>query len=352
MSSPIPRRRFLAGLPALGLVPAIAAAPGSEPLRHVLFGSCLNTHEHPMLDRTLTLPRDLFIFMGDNIYADKGGLPMMRDKYALLKQSRFFQGLRAKGNVVATWDDHDFGLNDGGADYADRKQAQLEFWNWLDEPLDSPRRAKEGVYDVQMFGPRGQRVQVITLDTRYFRSPLKRVPKEQALVGGPYVANEDASTTMLGDAQWQWLEAMLQQPAEVRLIVSSVQFAADVHGGECWANMPHERKRMMDVLRRTRANGVLILSGDRHWCEFSRLDDVAGYPLYDLTSSSMTQVHPRGTPTANAHRSLQKTHHVPNVGHLEIDWKGADTTIAARIVDVDGKAPIEHRIKLSELRTV
>ena len=58
--------------------------------------------------------------MGDNIYADKGGLPMMREKYGLLKQSRFFQGLRAKGALVATWDDHDYGQNDGGADYAQK----------------------------------------------------------------------------------------------------------------------------------------------------------------------------------------------------------------------------------------
>ena len=52
--------------------------------------------------------------MGDNIYADKGGIPMMREKYALLKQSRFFQGLKNKP-ILATWDDHDFGLNDGGS---------------------------------------------------------------------------------------------------------------------------------------------------------------------------------------------------------------------------------------------
>src|SRR3954452_6610794 len=107
MTSSIPRRRFIAGLPALGLVPGALASVthATEPLQHIVFGSCLDTHEHPMLDRTLTLPRDLFIFMGDNIYADKGGLAIMRERYALLKQSLFFQDLRAKGALVATWDD-------------------------------------------------------------------------------------------------------------------------------------------------------------------------------------------------------------------------------------------------------
>lgn len=350
MSSTLPRRRFLAGLPALGLVPHAVAAPNTEPLHHIVFGSCLDTHEHPMLDRTLTLPRDLFIFMGDNVYADKGGLPMMREKYALLKQSRFFQGLRAKGAIVATWDDHDFGQNDGGAGYAQKKEAQKEFWDWLDEPADSPRRAREGVYDVQTFGPEGRRVQVILLDTRYFRSPLKRVPKERAMIGGPYVATDDTATTMLGEAQWRWLEDTLKQPAELRLLVSSIQFAAEVHGGECWANLPHEQQRMMDVLRRTQASGVLILSGDRHWCEFSRLDGPTGYPIYDFTSSSMTQKHPRGTPTPNRSRFLPKTYHVPNVGHIGIAWEGNDAAVTVKIVDVEGRTQIEHALRLSELQ--
>ncbi len=350
MSSSIPRRRFLAGLPALGFVPSLMGAQTEEPLRHIVFGSCLDTHDHPMLDRTLTLPRDLFLFMGDNVYADKGGLPMMRDKYALLKQSRFFQGLRAQGALLATWDDHDFGKNDGGADYEHKKEAQHEFWNWLDEPLESPRRSREGVYDAHIFGPEGKRVQIIMLDTRYFRSALKRLPKEQALIGGPYTAAEETQATMLGEAQWAWLEGVLRQPAELRLIVSSIQFAAELHGGECWANLPHEQQHMLHLLKRTKASGVLILSGDRHWCEYSRMDGVLSYPLYDFTSSSMTQKHPRGAPTPNKFRFSRDTYHVPNVGHLEVDWQDHDTIITVKIMGIEGPAKIEHRVKLSELQ--
>lgn len=348
----LPRRRFLAGLPVLGLAAQAAVAAVEEPLQHIVFGSCLDTHEHPMLDRTLTLPRDLFIFMGDNVYADKGGVPMMKDKYALLKQSRFFQGLRGKGKILATWDDHDFGVNDGGADYAHKKEAQVEFWNWLDEPADSVRRRKEGVYDAHTFGPEGRRVQVIMLDTRYFRSQLKKTSKDKALMGGSYVATDDVSTTMLGDAQWQWLEQTLREPAELRLIVSSIQFVPELHGGECWANMPHEQQRMLEVLKRTRAAGVVFLSGDRHWCEFSRIDGPSGYPLWDFTSSSMTQNHPRGTPTPNQYRNLPKTYHLPNVGLLKIDWGAKDPAVTVQIVGVDGATPLEQRVSLSQLQPV
>ena len=135
-----------------------AAHTEDKPLQHILFGSCLDTHEHPMLDRTLTLPCDLFLFLGDNVYADKdgGGLERMREKYRLLKTSRFFQGLHAKTPILATWDDHDYGINDGGADFPLKREAQEEFWNWLDEPAGSAQRRQEGVYHSRVFGPAGR----------------------------------------------------------------------------------------------------------------------------------------------------------------------------------------------------
>ncbi len=330
------RRRFLAGLPAIGLLAAHAA---EEPaLQDIIFGSCLDTHDHPMLDRTLTLPRDLFIFMGDNIYADKGGIPMMQEKYALLKNSRFFLGLQNKP-ILATWDDHDFGENDGGGSYPHKKEAQVEFWNWLDEPATSPRRQQEGVYHAQTFGTVGRRVQVVMLDTRYFRSALKKVPKDKAMLGGAYVSTDDTAATMLGAAQWRWFEQVLQQPAELRLIVSSIQFAPEVHGGECWANMPHEQQQLLKLLQ---GQTAVILSGDRHWCEFSNNG------VFDFTTSSMTQKHPRGTPTPNKNRCVPTTYHLPNVGHLRIDWAAA--TIAVKVIGADGGTKIEQTLPFRELQ--
>ena len=332
----------------------VAVAPplrAAEPLvSHIAFGSCIDTPEHPMLDRALTLPMNVFLLMGDNIYADTQDMAVMRAKYDALKASTFFRELRRKVPVLATWDDHDFGANDAGADYPKRREAQAEFLRWLDEPADSPRRQREGVYDARVFGPPGKRVQVILLDTRYFRSPLQRVPRaEQKAIGGVYVPNPDRSTTMLGEAQWRWLEAQLKVPAELRLIVSSIQFVSEFSGAEAWANLPHEKQRMLDLLRATQASGVLFLSGDRHWCELSRMEG-PGYPLYDLTASALTQKHPRGTPSENRYRALPTTYHDVNVGHLHIDWSASDPALTLKIIDVAGVARMEHALRLSELR--
>ena len=319
-------------------------------LSDIVFGSCLDQTEHPMLDRTLMIPMDLFLFLGDNIYADTSDMEVMRRKYDALKKSRFFQSLRHKTPLMATWDDHDFGPNDGGANYAKRRESQQQFYNWLDEPADSPRRQQEGVYSSGLFGPEKKRIQIIMLDTRYFRSALKQGAHNVVPSGGKYVPDQNPDSTILGAAQWAWLEQELLKAADLRLIGSSIQFVPSAHGGECWANFPHQRERMLELIARTKAHGIVFLSGDRHWCEVSRVDGPLGYPLYDFTASSMTQVHPRGTPTPNDYRFLKKTYHQPNVGRLHIDWQLDDPSLSFQIVDVAGATQLEHQIQLSELR--
>ena len=344
----MPNRFFL----LLGLSLAFALRlPAADVVSDIAVGSCIKRVDHPMLERALTLPMDLFLLIGDNIYADTQDMAVMRAKYDALKHSRFFRELRAKVPVLATWDDHDFGANDVGADYPKRRESQEEFLRWLDEPADSPRRQREGVYEARVFGPAGKRVQIVLLDTRYFRSPLQRVARpEEKRLGGAYIPNPDRAATMLGDEQWRWLGEQLKVPAELRVLVSSIQFVSEFSGAEAWANLPREKQRMLDLIRTTKAAGVIFLSGDRHWCELSRMPGPLGYPLYDLTASSLTEPHPRGTPTENRYRALPTTYHDVNVGHLHIDWEAPDPAVALKIVDVAGETRIAHTLRLSELR--
>ena len=101
----------------------------------------------------------------------------MRAKYAKLAAMPGFKALRESVPILATWDDHDLGVNDGGSDYPKKVESQKIFLDFFGDPEDSPRRKQPGVYDAKVFGPEGKRVQVIMLDTRYFRSsPLKKKP--------------------------------------------------------------------------------------------------------------------------------------------------------------------------------
>ena len=215
--------------------------PDPTLVRDVVFGCCLKTFEHPMLDRTVTLPMDCFVFLGDNVYADTMNPEALRRKYDELKHSPFFRALKAKAPILATWDDHDYGADDSGASWPTKIESQREFVDWIEAPPDSPLRRRPGIYDAHVFGPPGRRLQILILDTRYFRSRLKYGFREPVPGGGPYAPNPDPSATLLGSAQWYWLEEQLRAPAELRLVASSIQFAAEFHGGEAWANFHASR---------------------------------------------------------------------------------------------------------------
>jgi alkaline phosphatase D len=271
----------------------------------------------------------------------------------LLAAQPGFARLRALCPILATWDDHDFGKGDAGGDFPAKRASQKEHLDFFGVPADSPRRKREGIYDAATFGPAGKRVQIILLDTRYFRSPLIPAPK-----GNPtrakYVPNPDPAVTLLGPEQWKWLEARLREPAELRVLVSSIQAISEEHGAECWANFPAERKRLFRLIRDARANGVIILSGDRHHAEISRLrpDDPAGvgYPLYDFTGSSLNR-GPKRLPNgeANRHR-ISELYLENNFGLISMDWARSNPLIEVRIHSESGNVVMKEAIPLSTLR--
>ena len=319
-----------------------------QPVSRLLFGSCVKQDfPVPIFQTIVNRKPELFVFLGDNIYGDTADMDVMRAKYAKLKAAVGFDLLQRTCPVLATWDDHDYGQNDGGADFAQRDASQQVFMDfWGDRP-ESPRRKRPGVYEAHVYGPVGKRLQVILLDTRYFRGPLQ---KGAAQVGGPYVPTADETIPMLGESQWKWLRQQLEQPAEVRVICTSIQCVSESSGHETWSNLPHERKRLFNLLASTKANGVVMISGDRHWAELSVEKELGPYPIYDLTSSSLSQLHARGTPTANKSWSLPVTYHRENFGEVYVEWGLTDPVVHLRVLDMAGEVRLESAVKLSELK--
>jgi alkaline phosphatase D len=190
---------------------------------------------------------------------------------------------------------------------------------------------------------------VILLDTRYFRSPLKK-RSDKASGEGPYEANPDPNCTILGEAQWRWLGEQLRKPARVRLLCTSIQIVPQDHHWEKWMNFPHERERLFAMIRATKAAGVIALSGDRHLAELSMMDADIGYPLYDLTSSGLTQANAKWRKhEVNRHR-VMTMNFGNNFGMIDIDWSAKPPLIRLQIRDEHGEVTIQQKIPLSVLQ--
>lgn len=345
-----------------------AAAPASDPhpalgrrLSRIAFGCCADESKpQPVWEPVLARQNDLFIFLGDNIYADTRDMAVMRRKYATLAAQPGFARLRESTPLLAVWDDHDYGENDAGGDYPMKDESRRIFLDFWKEPAESPRRSRDGIYGAWVFGPPGERVQVILPDLRYNRTPMTPMPlqgeeyeawgRRRVAAGlplpGPYVRNPDRAATMLGERQWAWLERQFDVPAEVRLFGSSVQVLADATGWEAWANFARDQDRLFDLIRRKRANGALFLSGDIHYAELSKLDVNVPYPLWDLTSSGLTEEW--RIPTPNANRASEVVADA-NFGWIDIDWQGARTTLAFGITDARGATRMSWKVPLADL---
>jgi alkaline phosphatase D len=336
---------------------SIPAAADDKPLTRIAFASCSDQDKPlPIFDKIADQKPELYIAMGDNIYADLKREPgldemaSMRKKYEKLAALPGWQRLVKTCPMLVTWDDHDFGKNDAGSEYPHKDESQQIHLDFFGVPKDSPRRTQKGVYNSAIIGPVGKRVQVILMDTRYFRSKLKkgdRLPGSRIV---PYVPNTDADATMLGAEQWKWLEGELRKPAEIRLLISSIQLIADEHPFEKWANFPLERDRLYKLIRDTKANGLIVLSGDRHLGEISMDPKAIGYPLFDITSSGLNQGTKdwRAPTEPNRHR-VSIMAHGDNFGMVTIDWSKASPMISLQIRDIDGEIAIKETLPLDLL---
>ena len=273
----------------------------SDRLDSVAFGSCFKP-QGDMSEAMAKLVKqqpDLFVWLGDNIYADTRNMSVMRQKYDDKKSDPDYRKfLEAKIPVMGTWDDHDYGENNDGKYYPQRENSQKEYLRHFDVSADDPRlNGREGIYEAKMLGGAGETTHVITLDARYFRSPTF------AQYADGDAECEGTQSSMLGEVQWQWLEKELQKPSEIKVIASAIQVLPPLYQErsrsdycaygdgkafeqaivslketemsgtyyESWAEMPVQRERLLRLVQQSvnqgKTKAVVFISGDQHWGE-------------------------------------------------------------------------------------
>ena len=141
----------------------------------------------------------------------------LKKKWETLGAIDSFNKLRLNSKVLAVWDDHDYGENDAGFEYPKKKESQNIFFRLFRRTKRYDSKKNSIIYDSISFGPVGKRVQIILLDTRYFRTSLKH--SNNRIKGkGPYSPNYSKDAQLLGEEQWIWLKNELSKPAELRII--------------------------------------------------------------------------------------------------------------------------------------
>ena len=246
----------------------------------IAFGSCLDQENpQPIWNSIYKEDIDSFVFLGDNVYGDisSGKLNKMREAYKL--QSKMIPSWLFKKNVEMIWDDHDFGENDGGSSYPLKQEAQklyLDFWKI---PNNDIRHQRNGIYANKIIYIDNFIINLILLDTRYFRSDLKKTKGLKPV----YLKNEELNATILGDKQWSWLMEVMKIKSDLTIVATSIQLLPTEHRFEKWSNFPSDHFKLKKLLK-SQSRPIIVISGDRHQGAIYNDENI-----YEITSSSLNK---------------------------------------------------------------
>ena len=292
------------------------------------FGSCLDQNApQPIWNPIKNESINSFIFLGDNVYGDtpSGNLKNMQSAYN--KQKKMIPSWLDNIEVEAVWDDHDYGINDGGGSYKNKFESEQIFLDFWDIPLSDDRYKRDGTYFNKLITVDGLKIHLVALDTRFFRSDLIELKGKYPLFG----INETEESTILGDPQWVWLEKTLQIEADIVILISSIQVLPEDHGYEKWSLFPNEMRRLLANIEKTKAK-TIIISGDRHKAAIYNNKDI-----FEITSSSLNRpISTFNMTRPNETDSLMfgKVYNKENYGLLTFDTEF--NTLEMSIKDING----------------
>jgi len=321
----------------------------------IAFGSCAGMRDlkGPIFKAIADLSPDLWVWMGDAAYvtvrhegdwvpADESRVDR---KFAAMKSDVSYQRIVKSSQITGTWDDHDYNERDGGRLNPTKAWMQVKYLDFLDEPKDSIRRKRPGIYTSYKFGTGKQSVTLILLDMRYFR----QYPNIRG-------TNED-----LGPDQWRWLEELLKTDTSTfKLIASSIQVLPDDRLGQ-EAMSKRTKTKLFDLISRLKLSGVTFLSGDVHSAQIMKTPcpvEGIGYNFWEFTSSGLTHTCKDHVPFCDhvveiiipktwdaSPRWIEK-----NFGTIRFDWKQSDDpTMIWEIRSEAGEILDNQRIRFSDV---
>lgn len=311
----------------------MSAASASE-LTRLAFGSCNHSHlPQPMWSIIDSHEPDVFLWTGDVIYADTHDAAEMQRKYAEQMANPGYRQFIEKYPVAGIWDDHDFGDNNSGKNYPLKKQSQQFFLDFLGEPANTERRQRQGIYTSHTYGEGDKRARMILLDTRYHRDL-------------PGVGRAD----VLGEAQWQWLEQQFRDnTAAINFIVSGVSVLSNqMPFAEEWNDFKWSRKRLFRLIDKYRLNGVIFLTGDRHFS--AHLSETErGQPYHEFMSSGLTHYMNRAWVSRifRFYYGDENSYFGRNFSMLSIDWDSDPVRLRFNVYDDQNRQQVDKSLWLN-----
>jgi alkaline phosphatase D len=160
---------------------------------------------------------------------------------------------------------------------------------------------------------------------------------------------------MFGTQQLAWLRnALIHSQAPIKLVVNGSQMWNRANRFEGWNHFATEQRAFADWLLAQKIDGVVFLSGDRHFSELLKINRLGTYPLYEFTSSPLTS-RPWANPDAAEQQNVDL---VPGTligrrqfGMIRVTGPGGERVLALESYDATGKLLWRNEIRARDLRS-
>jgi alkaline phosphatase D len=274
-----------------------------------------------------------FLTLGDNVYIDTPKVPATQRYCYYRRQSRpEYRRFTGSCPIFAIWDDHDFATNDClGSAERNEPPWKIPVWRVFRENFVNPAygggEKEPGVWFDWAIGD----VDFLMLDCRYYR-----------------VRGKGTKPTMLGPVQKKWfLDRLGRSKATFKVLASSVPWTEGTKPGskDTWDGFGEERDEILSFLERSGIEGVFLISADRHRSDAYKTEREAGYPLYEASSSRLTNIHTHGL----IKHALFGYNKKCSFGLLTFDTTKADPELTYEVVNIDNEVMHTLRIKRSQL---
>lgn len=248
----------------------------------ILVASCMNdTYNeigNAIWPKAFSHKPDVVFLIGDNLYADiysgiyiGARIPSTPDHlwrrhvdHAMVMKLYRMKHLTP---IFVTWDDHDYGLNDGDKNYKYKIQAKKIFNSFFPVYENDYLKLGHGVGSALSF----KNYHFYFLDGRSFRDSSK---------------NKDGYH--LGTKQRKWLYSNLKKHNGQQWLILGDQFFGGYHPYESFEGLhPKRFKEFLDQLKNLEKD-IVFLSGDRHLIEVMKIDKKhVGVNTYEYTVSGV-----------------------------------------------------------------
>ncbi len=297
--------------------------------------------QDPTIFKTISnISSDFMLWLGDNLYyreADYSSVAGMQYRYSFQRRTPEMEELFSSRPNFAILDDHDYGPNDGNSTF-ELKSASIQLFKDYWGNKSYGESDNEGTYSKFTWSD----CEYFLTDDRSHRSPNEL---KDSISG-----KSNCDKEFFGKKQLTWLKnSLVSSHATFKFIAVGNEVLNPFAEKECLRHYSCEFNDLINFIVAYKIEGVVFLTGDRHFSEVIGWQPKGGYKMFDICTSALTSkpYDLTGKPELTNPSRIPKTLVMEN-NFAIISISGEENNRKLKMLCLDIKGQVKSQFEISE----